>query len=131
MKGQTGLALLLVSMIGCRDGDAGYLVRGGVSLDGQPIASGTINFFPQDGKPLGGPLDPDGTYEFRLPAGEYRVTFRVSPTFPPGWKEGDAVPASSTPALPAGYSRPDTSGLTLTVVAQDEPLVADFPLETK
>lgn len=121
--------LLGTALIGCGgDSRGAIVVRGVVTYQGRPISNGLINFVLENGRPLGGPLQSDGTYEFRLPVGEYRVAIRESLALPDGWKEGDAMPAPPKNALPPRYGRPDTSELTLTVSAQENPRVADFAL---
>lgn len=91
------------------------------------MTGGAINFFPAQGKPLGGGIREDGTYEFALPAGEYRVAINAPPPIPEGWEEGDPIP-DTKPPVPPHYARPDTSGLALTVSASDAAQTHDFEL---
>jgi hypothetical protein len=119
--------LACVASIGCSQGEPTYLVSGKVSYEGRPVTSGAINFFPSRGKPLGGGIRADGTYQFELPAGEYRVAINAPPPIPESWKEGDPFPHTEAP-IPARFARPDSSGLTLTVSASDAPQTRDFEL---
>lgn len=68
-----GLVLIL-SLPGC--GDNKSVVQGRVTLDGEPLAGGVVEFFPKDGKsPSGKPgMIKDGTYEASdVPVGTVRV----------------------------------------------------------
>ena len=70
-------ALALVSLIGCGDPTQGT-VSGVVSVDGEAAASGSISFFPVDGKGrvTGGTIE-QGAYEVQAPVGTVRVEIRV------------------------------------------------------
>ena len=121
--------LLLAALSGCssENGDA-VVVRGAVTYGGAPVAGGLINFYPDTGKPRGGPLDADGTYEFELPPGEYRVAIRETTIVPPGWKEGDPPP-EKTLGVPEKYAQPGASGLTLSVPEGSDTIEKNFALE--
>lgn len=59
------LLLILVGIIGCGDGPDSCVLSGSVIYNGQPVETGAITFFPEDGK---GP-----TAGANIVAGKYRV----------------------------------------------------------
>ena len=123
------LLIGLILVLGCGEsGETKYVVRGTVTYQGNALERGTINFFPKKGKPFGGPLQRDGSFEFRLPAGDYDVAVRSNSEPAEGWKEDGAPPTGFKSLLPPVYSRPDTSGLSAKIIAQDEPTVCNFEL---
>jgi hypothetical protein len=65
------LALLLGTLTGCGRGQGE--VSGTVRCDGRPLPFGTIQFLGQDGVPCPAPIQPDGTFSARVPAGEAKV----------------------------------------------------------
>lgn len=75
-----GLVVLAAGIAGC-GGSSGiprYGVSGTVTLDGEPLDTGAIQFGPEDGQGMsGGATIQDGTYEIPaergLPEGKYRV----------------------------------------------------------
>jgi hypothetical protein len=70
-----GLGLVLLTLTaGCGKGSPTVAVRGKVTLDGEPLATGTISFVPSDGATAsaGGPIK-DGTYNVAMPPGKKRV----------------------------------------------------------
>jgi len=78
------LAVVLVApMVGCSGGDGRLAVKGTVTLDGQPLERGSINFRPAPGNqaPSSGGTVRNG--EFALPAahglkpGDYLVTIQA------------------------------------------------------
>ena len=78
-----GLGTLLpgvLLLLGCTDPNIG-VVRGTITVDGQPPANGTgsIAFFPLDGKSrTTGAEIIDGAYTARVPIGTVKVEIRVS-----------------------------------------------------
>ncbi|MBN1852057.1 MAG: hypothetical protein JW829_05005 [Pirellulales bacterium] len=124
------VAIGLIYAFGCgQSGTPEYSVRGTVTYQGKALKRGSINFFPEKGGPIGGPIREDGTFEYQLPEGKYRVAIRANTEVAEDWKEGSGPPANFKSLLPPAYSRPDTSGLTVTVQAQNEPKVCDFHLK--
>lgn len=124
------MACLLMGVLsGCDMGPATYTIRGTVSHQGNPISGGLINFKPAQGQALGGGLASDGSYEYRLPAGEYQVRIDTPPKIPEGWKEGDPEPKLGKREVPMKYGRFGTSGLTMTVQPSGDPQVFDFSLD--
>lgn len=73
-----GLATL-VSAAGCGNRSSSVEVVGKVTLDGQPLANGTISFVPADGATAsaGGQIK-DGTYSVAMPPGKKRVLISAS-----------------------------------------------------
>lgn len=66
------LALLVPLAVGCGKGKG--TVSGTVTLDGQPLPAGTINFLPSKGPGAGGSIE-DGKYSVaNVPAGTMTVT---------------------------------------------------------
>lgn len=56
-----GLATILV-ISGCGNQNGLVDVSGAVTLDGEPLTTGQIKFFPEDGRPASGPIDSEGRY---------------------------------------------------------------------
>jgi len=121
-----GLAAL--TLAGCASGKG--TVTGQVKYKGQPLPWGEITFVCEGGdKPVLHAPVRDGNYTVSgIPAGPARVTVTTTPPpapikLPPGVKpiqasEGantDATPAGKYVPLPPRYSRPDQSGLQVTV----------------
>jgi hypothetical protein len=65
--------LAVLFAVGC-DGDNSATVKGAVQFDGKPVAEGSINFVPVDGKTktAGGSIK-DGKYDTRVPVGLMKV----------------------------------------------------------
>jgi len=127
-----GVLALLLS--GC--GGGGGKVTGVVTLDGQPLPSGTVSFLQSETKQSeSAPIGEDGTYSMaKAPVGACKVTVSVPPSMA-GPIDPTAVPGvprdkakdPSLPSMPdmgkqakvvpipAHYSDPDKSGLTFTV----------------
>jgi len=115
----------LAMLAGC-GGESTTGVSGSVTFNGKPVTAGVINFLPSKGQPLGGALQPDGTFSFDLPPGEYKVRIDSPAPAAAGSQETSAVsssiptpqPASGKPGeaqVPPQYASYETSGLTLTV----------------
>ena len=79
----TGWVLVLFTItLGCGGGSKGPLtavVSGKVTLDGEPLADGSINFIPADGKgtPSGAKIA-KGYYSASVPLGDKRVEIQAS-----------------------------------------------------
>lgn len=109
-----GLAAVALGLLtGC--GDSGEYnptgeVTGKVSVKGQPLTAGRINFVSDRGVGASGALKPDGTYtlEGALPVGTYSVfiTFDISPA-----QRGTAA-ENVLKTVPEKYQAQATSGLT-------------------
>lgn len=113
---------------GC-GGNGATEVHGTINSNGKPVTFGRINFQPAEGHPLGGAIEPDGTYRYELPPGEYKVRIDApSPTAV--YKEGDPPPTPGRQEprqAPAQYASFETSGLSLTV-GSESPQEHDFSL---
>lgn len=105
------LMLGALCALGCGDGGRAY-VSGVVTLDGQPVPRGTVQFIPAgDTETATAKIGADGRYSLRsddrdgLPPGKYRVRFdaRELPK-----DERDSLPNS---LLPARYASETESGL--------------------
>ena len=119
--------LLLLMIIGC-GGSSGQAIQGKVSYQGKTVTNGVINFMPTSGKPFGGPIQSDGTYQCKLPVGSYQVVISAPAPIPDGWKEGDPPP-SGKPQIPGKYAVAKTSGLTAEISSDTS--VLDFAIEDK
>jgi hypothetical protein len=112
-------ACVVLSTIGCGGGQEAT-VRGTVTLDGQPVARGSVTFLPvENGTGASASINPDGTFVARtsdmdgMQAGEYLVTVRSSAEPTPNPNGGPPVPGKLL--TPEKYSRSDTSGLRATI----------------
>src|SRR4051812_44496432 len=120
------LALCACALLtaGCQDKSGGVAVHGKLTHAGAPIEQAVLTFYPATGRPLGVSVA-SGEYATKLPAGEYTVTVDVPPSFPPGYKEGDAVPP---PKVVVGdqYTSSAKTPLKATVsTSQNEPIDFD------
>jgi hypothetical protein len=114
--------------MGCNRNPSAIEVTGSITFQGQPVASGLINFQASGQRPLGGGIGADGTYRFELPLGTYQVRIDTPPQLPEGWKEGDPPPKLGPRQVPPKYGNFATSGLSLEVTGAENPQVADFAL---
>ncbi len=107
---------------GCSKPTEGTSVAGRVTYQEEPLADGSLMFYPSDGRPTAVALGADGTYSCQLPAGEYRVTVNVGVKLPAGWDEGDPVPRPSI-QLPTHYTSRARTPIQVTISEnQTEPL---------
>lgn len=128
VRRRVALLSLLVFAVGCGSSESTTTVAGKITYNGKPVTTGLINFMAVGGKPLGGGIGQDGSYQFDLPPGEYQVRID-SP--PPGLVEGAPPPPPSAKGqVPPQFASYDTSGLTMTVGA-DSPQQQDFALTGK
>ncbi len=124
-----GLALLLE--VGCSVDATTAEVSGTVSVDGVPAESGSIGFFPVDGKsPTAGAVIEAGRYTAQVPFGKSKVEIRIPKVV--GEKKLYDTPDSPvqpimTESLPPRYN--DESELVVEVeLGMDE---QNFECETK
>jgi hypothetical protein len=108
-------------------------VRGTVSYQGKPVATGTISFLPMADQPKSlrpavGSLSTDGAYELRafpgmvgVIPGEYQVSVTAY--------TGSLMDGTAKYLIPKRFTNPQTSGLKATVPAGGpQPLILDFSL---
>ncbi len=119
-------ALIMLSaltvLVGCGTPSDRIPIAGRVTYQEQPLANGTLMFYPSEGRPTAVTLAADGTYTCQLPAGGYRVTVNVGVQLPDGWKEDDPVPRPSI-QLPPNYTSRVRTPIQVTVSEnQTEPL---------
>lgn len=125
------LGLVLLFAAGCSDPPTTADVTGSVSVDGVPVESGSIGFFPLDGKsPTAGAAIEAGRYTAQVPFGKSKVEIRVSKVV--GKKKlydtaDSPVQSIMAEALPPKYN--DESELQMDVaLGMDE---QNFELKTK
>lgn len=115
-----GGLLVLMFITGC-GGTYDSSVSGTVTLDGEPVSSATIAFFPATQGPSAYARSDDaGNYQLRvgqeigLPSGDYQVTVVASEAavVPPDWS---GPPPPGKLITPAKYGRKQDSGLRFTV----------------
>jgi hypothetical protein len=142
--------LLLVASSGCGRGlPETAPVTGRVTLGGQPVPGGAIQFWPKSGRPARGAIQPDGTYTLTTfddkdgaVLGQHVVTIeatRVEGPVPPIKSTEDEIAYYSRPGakplvepkierlVPERYGRRETSGLSAEVRRGGNQL--DFNLE--
>jgi hypothetical protein len=112
-----GLASLFLLAIGCGKAHESS-ISGTVTLDGKPLTTGVVSFYPLKGGPMAyGNIQSNGAYKIvtggtrGLPSGEYRVAVVANET------------AANTPGVemmgkritPEKYATPEKSGLKFNV----------------
>lgn len=128
-----GCALFVVVLSGCSGASPNIsTVAGTVTLDGQPLKSGTIRFDATDGRTAAADASiADGKYTAKLPPGEKRVAITAPKVI--GKKKMYDTPDSPTfdvteESLPKRYNAQTELKLTVTSGAQDAP---PFELKSK
>ena len=116
---RTAIAVLLGMVLlvtGC-GGKYASTVSGSVTLDDQPLTSGTVSFHPVNGGPVAyATIGADGSYSLKtgdaesLKPGMYSVTV-VATEKPPADLPRDAMPPIGRLITPQKYSRPKTTDL--------------------
>jgi hypothetical protein len=71
------VGLLAVVAAGC-GGDPTGTLAGTVTLDGKPLAAGSVRLVPADGRPPVGGIVTDGTFTLAAPVGDARVEFSAA-----------------------------------------------------
>ena len=116
---------------GCSAGAKHGMVSGTVSLDGQPLKSGTIRFDAADGRTAAADATiSDGRFSVSLPPGDKRVSITSPKVI--GKKKMYDTPDSpiydvTEESLPQRYNAQSTLSITVIAGAQEK----DFPLTTK
>jgi hypothetical protein len=113
------LFVFVAAVVGCGDASNDVSVDGRVTFRNEPLALGSVTFFPTTGRTMNVPLGDDGTYSTQLPPGEYVVTVNYSEPLPEGFQEGDPTPKSKF-VLPPEYTTRARSKLTATVSKDSE-----------
>jgi hypothetical protein len=100
-------------------------VSGVVTLDGKPLSSGRVTFWPAAGRSGSGWIETDGRFTLGTfnatdgaVVGSHAVTVTAASKSPPGAPDFDRDrPVSGWPRspIPARYSNPDSSGLSFEV----------------
>ena len=125
---------VLLCFCGCSSpsGNVG-LVEGVVTIDGAPVAGGTVTFYPTSGRGSLGNTDENGHYELRYTRnengaviGEHQVT--ISTKVEAGGYEDDAVEAQKE-TIPRKYRDRKKTELTATVESGSNTI--NFDLKSK
>lgn len=123
------ICVLLVVVMGCSDGGSVGTVRGEVTLDGQPLPKGHVEFIPIDGQAqTAGAMIVDGKFQAQIPVSKMRVKLHATK---PSGKKYKAYDTPDTPwedemmeALPAKYN--EKSDLQLEVKRGTQPVKYDL-----
>jgi hypothetical protein len=118
VRGFSAFAMLgwLLVVVGCGDAVNGTAISGKVTYRGQPLADGSLTFYPQTGRPISTGTDSTGVYTVELPPGEYQVAIQApGVVVPEGWKEGDPNPPPPAITLPPQYSQRAKTTLNVSV----------------
>ncbi len=112
---QSLLFALVLLAAGCSAGKGS--ISGKVSLNGTPVAGGTITFQSEVGnREVFSALIKDGQYSIEgVPTGKARVTVKNLGPGAGGKQDGNRAASQGASPIPARYADPDSSGLSLTV----------------
>lgn len=117
--------LLLVVMVGCGDGrPTRVAVAGKVTIDGKPVASGAVRFFPETGRPATGNINADGTFSlFTFDANDGCVpgNYRVAVMWIDYLSE-----TQQRWNLPKKYGNPNTSGISKAVAEATDSMLIEL-----
>jgi hypothetical protein len=114
-------------------------VTGTVRYRNEPVVTGSVSFYTENGEIRSSLLSPDGSYHLtQLPPGSVRVAVVSHPPVPPALHV-DRAPAALAPnsrkttvpqrpisIIPERYSRPDSSGLHFIVNPGEQVLDIDL-----
>lgn len=124
------LLLAAVTAVGCSKGPPMAEVAGNVAVNGQPAKTGSISFFPTDGKsPTAGATITDGKYTAMVPLGNVKIEIRVSKVV--GQKRLYPTPNSPVQSILQEVLPPKYNDMTeLTMEVQKGTNSQDFDLKT-
>lgn len=113
------LAPWLLTTLGCGEAVNEATVSGNVTVGGQPSGKASLSFIgTTGGRAIIASVAPDGSYEVKLPPGEYTATLHPSLEPPPGWKEGEPLPEPEV-KIPIKYTQRNNTPLKLTITSTD------------
>ncbi|MEX1042277.1 MAG: hypothetical protein WDZ51_16715 [Pirellulaceae bacterium] len=120
----------IVLLVGCsQEGGSLASVSGVVTLDGSPIANGSVLLTDAEGKMATSPLQTDGSYSLECVPGVYAVAVAPPPPLDPLALNGSAGSGLASAKIPKQYQDVGTSGLTVEV--KDGKNAADFRLDSR
>jgi len=116
----------LAAATGCLGSGPGLAPVGGVvTLDGEPLSSGRVTFWPTSGRNASGWIEDDGSFTLGTfsdadgaRVGRHRVAVTAAlrkPTAPPNFDRDPPAAGWPRSPIPARYSNPDASGLVFEV----------------
>lgn len=114
---------------GCKEPENEVVVKGTVSFRGKLLDHGSLRFFSESPRPLAAVINEDGTYEAKLPLGDYQVTVSSPPLRRNADPEDDTPPPPDPNALPSRFSQVNSSGLELKVEKLGEPITWNLDLQ--
>ena len=128
LQAVVGSACIIIAC-GC-GGENLQTISGQVTYQETPLERGVISFYATGRPPVSSGIDPTGKYEVAVPPGEYVVAIKSPPKLPEGVMEGDEA-AARPPRnpFPLHYGRRRESGLTVTVMVEDDGAPVDFHLQ--
>ncbi|WP_339733296.1 hypothetical protein [uncultured Gimesia sp.] len=130
-----GILLLTVGCGGVSDAPDRRVVKGSVTLNGEPLEGAVIRFLPQPAGPVAAGKIINGMYEISnkggVPLGKHRVEIKGTPILPAD-TEGKSlgeIDAATKPAIPVPEKFNSKSELEATVESGSEPFFVDFELK--
>ncbi|QDU09972.1 hypothetical protein [Gimesia aquarii] len=129
---------LLALFSGCggvRDAPDRRIVKGIVTLNGEPLEGAAIRFLPQPTGPVAAGKVKNGMYEISnkggVPLGKHRVEIKGIPILPDDTdgKSLGEIDAATKPAISIPEKYHTNSELEATVEAGSEPFIVDFELK--
>lgn len=121
-----GLALASINLLGCGKVQLETVpVHGKITIDGKPLETGRVRFFPERGRVAAGDLQSDGIYTLTTYAdgdgavlGNHRVSVEARTAAQQVSIESDDVPGNFL--IPARYADEAKSGLTFEVKSGED-----------
>jgi hypothetical protein len=109
------LVSMVVLLVGCGPTEKPIAISGKVTFKGEPVTEGSVQFVEdRTGRGAQVHLEPDGSYQATLFAGEYKVA--VTPPYLVDNSSGMPNPYyKKVKNIPVKYHSTDTSGFTATV----------------